>query len=832
MNQEKSQLLKAVSTTRVFLNVNSSRCIRLGLMAALGASFMFGPRNVQHAQQQQRFKEPTVKVTGIAASGGNVSISADGSLNRAQTWQDKEGFHIVLVNGEAGLAANTPHGVKVRHIGNSLELVVPVSAGASVSVQPHGNRLDLEVGGGSVTLAPVEERKPQGKTANDNPVAQPSHDARERAPRVVQPGDYVATWGGTKRQNSSALLNGESAASVKKETPPSSTNAAAEVVAPNNLPLVNVAPAPAAGAVNNPLMADANINVKVDHAANPPANAASVSVESNGEANTSYFSMTALLAALGTGLSGATYLVLRRRRRRLVDFDDKTEKRSRRASSTSLSLEAEAEQKPFELFRGDRRQQGISVPFERRRTGGGAEDEALRHLASFSVTTLTENGQQASQKSNVKVGSMATPAVEFGAYKIDQEIMRLVMGDSHNVEILASRVPDDRRAIETSLMKALRAPELDEDGRRRARMALEDYGLVARQCATLLLGTDTYDRVSAARSLGELRSAQALPFLTEALYDGDAVVRTEAVQSLGALGLPSAIGALLDMARRHPDVPSSILGPALTACSVESLETNRGMSVAGGALMNEDFSGEIKSLEPIETVEPLPEWLEDESLRAALNTIDSEDVETRVAAAQMLAQFQVRCAVEALTSTAMRDADPAVRAAAVTSLGTIDHESVFAPVLIGMGDDAREVRAAAARALSRLSFERADAYVRVIESADREMLREVAQACVKAGVAAQAVSRLSSEDRRQAYESYAVLSLLLKGGEAAAVLDAVENHHDLNVRMVAARLCGSLPEPEMIEQLKRIAARTNVPEKVRAVILDTIKVAELQAVEA
>ena len=66
-------------------------------------------------------------------------------------------------------------------------------------------------------------------------------------------------------------------------------------------------------------------------------------------------------------------------------------------------------------------------------------------------------------------------------------------------------------------------------------------------------------------------------------------------------------------------------------------------------------------------------------------------------------------------------------------------------------DEAREVRAAAARALSRLSFDRADAYVRVLESTDMQTLRDVAQACVKAGLAAQAISRLASEDRRQAY---------------------------------------------------------------------------------
>src|SRR5215212_4682545 len=164
------------------------------------------------------------------------------------------------------------------------------------------------------------------------------------------------------------------------------------------------------------------------------------------------------------------------------------------------------------------------------------------------------------------------PSFLYGSYRIDQEVASLVGGGAHSTEVLCSRATDDRRAVETSLLKALRAPETGEDGRRRARMALEDYGFVARACAALLLGGETFERVSAARALGDMQSAQALPFLTEALYDHDPLVRTECVQGLGALGLPSAIGALLDVARRHQDIPANVLGPALTACSVESLE--------------------------------------------------------------------------------------------------------------------------------------------------------------------------------------------------------------------------------------------------------------------
>jgi HEAT repeat protein len=159
------------------------------------------------------------------------------------------------------------------------------------------------------------------------------------------------------------------------------------------------------------------------------------------------------------------------------------------------------------------------------------------------------------------------PDVVFGAYRIDQEVEKLLQGQAHSIEVLAARAADDRRAVETSLLKALQSNMLGEDERRRARLALEEYGFVARQSAMLLLASDSYERTMAARVLGQVKSAASLPFLLEALHDSEPIVCTEAVSSLGSLGLPSAIGALLDLARRHPELPAPLFARALSACS-------------------------------------------------------------------------------------------------------------------------------------------------------------------------------------------------------------------------------------------------------------------------
>jgi HEAT repeat protein len=775
---------------------------RLGLIAAAGASlFTLLPAD-PHAQQ--RFKEQPVRVTGVSSSGDVVSITADGPLNRAQTWQDAEGFHVVLVNGEA--AAGGARGVRVRRVGNSLELVVPVRRGASVTVQPRGNRLDLVVSGGSggalsVENFPVEQRRQERETA------------RETAPASGESAEAVTERAQQPRQESKRQNPAEA------EAPADPQPSATQQQQPAPPPAQPAAPAQAASTLGPAPEAQSPTQEPQKPVIAQPA--AAQLDQSQGFSLLSLFtSLPSLLILFGVALAGVAAILVRRRRAGAGEVD------SEPVAKPTVSEERAEEKsvKPFEHFRGDRRQSDITVPFERRKAGRGAEDEATRRGRELAAGS--DANAQPVRPAEAK-SQPGVPAVVFGSYRIDQEVASLVAGGPHNTEVLNSRAADDRRAVETSLLKALRAPETEEDGRRRARTALEDYGFVARSCAALLLGAETFERVSAARALGDMKSAQALPFLTEALYDHDALVRTECVQSLGALGLPSAIGALLDVARRHQDLPASILRPALTACSVESLELGWETPAAGHTFGEASEPAgraeDSRMIVPVgEGYEELPESVEDESLSAALVRLESTDAETRAAAARQLAQFQVRCAVRALAASAQTDGEPAVRSAAVTSLGLINHESVFAQVIVALADEAREVRAAAARALSRLSFDRTDAYVRLVETADPRAMRDVARACVKAGLAAQAISRLTSEDRRQAYEAFSLLALCVNGGESQPLIDAVESHQNIDTRLTCIQLLGDSRSADVREQLTRLAGDSAVPERVRRSILETV----------
>ena len=160
-------------------------CVRLGLTAALcGTSALFLSDT---PNAQQRYKEPTVRVTRVTTSGNTVSISADGSLSHAQTWQEQNLFHVVLVNGQVE-PSGLPRGVRAERVGNSLELVIPVKPGANVTVEPRGDRLDLVVSGGSVGALnvenfPVESRQESSRRQRSG---EQSSESNEQASRRAE----------------------------------------------------------------------------------------------------------------------------------------------------------------------------------------------------------------------------------------------------------------------------------------------------------------------------------------------------------------------------------------------------------------------------------------------------------------------------------------------------------------------------------------------------------------------------------------------------------------------------------------------------------------------
>jgi HEAT repeat protein len=785
--------------------------------------------------QRVKESESPITVTGVGArstSGGAVvTVSADAPMNRTQTWQEGDKFHLVVPYAAGRSLKNLPRGVKVNRVSNSLEIVVNLKSGSSVTVDPRFNNLNLIVNGGinqtpqndaSDEAAPQPAPRTQERATNDYAAPSASRPVRERS----APSESAITLPFAPSRSTMASSKSLPPAGVQEQAASSnSSNPAQEQTQQTAAPAAAASPATAQPPANSSTQlvpaTDDSLAPAGSGAANnssaPPLEAQSQISQSSPGLFSTIFSTTGVAIIISLCLLALVYLRLRPSSSAKKEGDAlvKTSAAEKKDDEEVVALETRAAEPPVAKTE--------QKPRERRKLLRRMSDK-LAAAQSQPVSAAPQLPEQALEVRSSTAMASAGPAALFGAYRVDQEVGKLILGQPHRMDVLASRAPDDRRAMETSLLKAMNAVEADEDGRRRARQALEEYGFLARHSAALLLAHQPCDRAAAARMLGQIGAPAALPFLLEALYDSEMIVRAEVVSSIGALRLPSAIGALLDMARRHPEMPSGPLSQALSACSLDCFDIGGVFEPERPSLFGEagEFDGEIASLEPSSAYEQLPEFLEDETLSEALERLENTDVEVRAAAARRLAQFQTQTSVAALTALAMRDTEAAVRAAAVASLGEIDHESVFAPVLLAFADEAREVQAAAARALSRLNFNRADAYVRIIETADEESLGNIARACIKARMAAQAIDRLVSEDRRQAYEAFSMLSLLAKSGETGPLLEAITEHSDPNVQMAAIRLLGMTGRPEVAQQFRQLAVRDGLPEKVRTSLLEVV----------
>jgi HEAT repeat protein len=159
-----------------------------------------------------------------------------------------------------------------------------------------------------------------------------------------------------------------------------------------------------------------------------------------------------------------------------------------------------------------------------------------------------------------------------------------------------------------------------------------------------------------------------------------------------------------------------------------------------------------------------------------------EDEEVRDLAIRILAAFKTRNSVEALSQIALYDLSSNLRSKAVSVLSEFDHESVFETILLANADPTREVRAAAARGLSKLSLDRADAWTRIAETNEEGRITQAARAAIESGFVDMSFDRLVSKDYKQAYEAFALMALLIEANEMEKIFRTLETNSDMNVR--------------------------------------------------
>lgn len=240
----------------------------------------------------------------------------------------------------------------------------------------------------------------------------------------------------------------------------------------------------------------------------------------------------------------------------------------------------------------------------------------------------------------------------------------------------------------------------------------------------------------------------------------------------------------------------------------------------------------FSQLAPAKSYSPLA-LSDDPSLLTAIEQANEEfeeDEAVRELAVRILTAFRTRNSVDALSQIALYDLSSNLRSKAVTTLADFDHESVFETILLACADPTREVRAAAARGLFRLGFDRAHAWKRIIEANDDYRMSHAARAAIEAGIVTKSFERLVHEDVKIAYEAFALVSLLIKAGETSLIFEAIREHKDERVKYALLHVLKVQRDERTLDGLNKLRMGSSWPADISDRIRDAVKSVEAVSV--
>lgn len=274
--------------------------------------------------------------------------------------------------------------------------------------------------------------------------------------------------------------------------------------------------------------------------------------------------------------------------------------------------------------------------------------------------------------------------------------------------------------------------------------------------------------------------------------------------------------------KRQDNLPSTQMVMSVNGAEVEQKET------PSKAPENIPATLPIFSIQRLESAKPFDDLplSNDESLMNAIEQTQDEfeeDEDVRDLTLRVLAAFRAKNSVEALSQAALYDLSSNLRSKAVTILSEFDHESVFETILLACAEPTREVRAAAARGLTKLTCNRADAWTRIAETGEEGRIVQAARAAMESGFVDMSFDRLAHQDRKQAYEAFTLMALLIKAGETEKIFNALENNRNMNVRKAVLHTIKVTKDQKALDGLYLMLEKNNLPLELQEEIDKTIE---------
>ena len=298
----------------------------------------------------------------------------------------------------------------------------------------------------------------------------------------------------------------------------------------------------------------------------------------------------------------------------------------------------------------------------------------------------------------------------------------------------------------------------------------QDY---PREALRNLSSPDPALRAAAAQTLGVARNPLTTAHLIAVLFDDVLEVRRAAASALIQLGDPAvpirSLHTLLDIGC---DLTISQEGG--TASQFESQERGRLIGAEVGERTEDECLEEM-------SVDVKAQGLGDRE--QALVAIDSSLRD-----------------LSPLTIGDLQSGDPGKRASALLEVARGGGSQGFCVITSGFDDPSPEVRNAAALALSELEPTRvAGLFSQALETALPERCRNIGDAIVASGLAAEAIDDLGGADRDRAYNALCLLLVMAKIGAVQPLVEAIEEHESIRVRSAAVKLLSLCGRSEVAE---------------------------------
>ncbi len=567
----------------------------LALVCVLVCFGAAGVRAQDAAQPTRQAKRLTPLRSADTPEGSRVTVTADAPLNDYAAYRSGNRFYVVVPNaatssgGAGGLSGRGFEDARVERRGNDLSYSFRLQPGARARVNQRFNRLD------------VVFDAPGGTTANANtaPPTQPATTPRETgtntaASTSVVPGASDAANQNRAQQNSAAARRQQERASLG--IPPASNTAASDLANASNG--LNNAATPTFEP--SPLASDVPPTNEIAQAQPPPVAApappAAIVTTTAPEQTLTFGAVVArywgwgivVLALLfGLGLFFATRgkergaapppptLAAPLDGRNLDDDGVGAPVKSgvKRDAATTLesvpspstgfdapnahTANADASLSPVSLAGNE----GATSP-------ASLAPAALAGAAIGALGATDERQEQVARHGQSPRRVALNEEADLDDAEIVQaEVAKLLAGDEHNGNIIASAGDYARSLVSTELLSALAGRNVVR--REAAERAYLSYGYFDYAVRDLQDARASAERASAARALGLLRNRQATPHLVKALEDKSPEVRRASVEALAEIRDPAAVSALekrRDREKRR-DMPRQLINRAITACA-------------------------------------------------------------------------------------------------------------------------------------------------------------------------------------------------------------------------------------------------------------------------